>query len=295
MKRLALIALAAAAAASADTLLLKDGGVLEGRIVEVVVETRSGRRTLKGEDIDWERARLDAAWIEANLRFALGRREGAKARTAVFLGRGTFPASAQAVVRRLDEADLAPRLLFEEHLTADGLAGVRLLVMPGGWAPTQQEALGQRGRAALRAFVEGGGRYMGICAGAYLACTTVAWQGREYPYALGLARGRASGPVEGLAPWPAAGRVEIRAGGRAVPAVYAGGCALEIDGATVLATYSDGLAAAVEVGLGEGRILLLGVHPEFAGGDTDLLAGWADGAGVGDGAWFLALVEGALR
>jgi glutamine amidotransferase-like uncharacterized protein len=293
MKRLLLIALAAVA--SADTLLLRNGGVLEGRIVEVVVETAEGRRTVAGDEIDWDRARTDAAWIEANLRFALARERTAKGEAGVYLGRGVFPPSAKAVVRRLDEADLAPKLLFEDRMTAEGLAKLRLLVMPGGWAPTQHESLGASGRVAIRSFVEGGGSYLGICAGAYLACSTVSWEGRDYPYALGLARGRAVGPVKGLAPWPTTDRVEIRAGERLVAALYAGGCSLAIDGAVVLATYPDGTPAAVETRLGKGRVLLLGVHPEFAPGDADILAGWADAMRPGDGGWFREIVRLSLR
>jgi glutamine amidotransferase-like uncharacterized protein len=293
MKQLALIALAAAA--SADTLMLRNGGVFEGRIVEVVVESAEGRRTLKGEEVDWVRAPTDAAWIEANLRFALARAAKAEGSAAVYLGRGVFPPSAKALVRRLDEAGRAPRLLFEEQVTAEGLKGLRLLVMPGGWAPSQHESLGVRGRAAMRAFVEEGGSYVGICAGAYLACSTVAWEGRDYPYDLGLARGRAAGPVKGLAAWPACERVEIAAEGRKIPALYAGGCSLSIDGAAVLATYPDGTAAAVRAPCGKGSIVLIGVHPELRAGDKDLLAGWADEAEPGDGSWFVEIVRSCLR
>ncbi len=293
MRRIALIALTTMA--SADTLLLKDGTVVEGTVVAVVVETASGRRALEGAEIDWDRARTDAAWIEANLRFALARDAKSKGSTAVYLGRGVFPPSAKAVVRRLDGMGLAPRLLFEEQLTAAGLAGLRVLVVPGGWAPTQHEAMGDGGRGRLRTFVEAGGAYLGICAGAYVACSAVSWEDREYPYALGLARGRAIGPVKGLAPWPTTGSVEIRAGGHAVPALYAGGCSLAIDGAAVLATYPDGSAAAIEVRLGKGRVFLCGVHPEFVAADRDLLAGWADGSPPGDGDWLEGLLRDASR
>jgi glutamine amidotransferase-like uncharacterized protein len=167
--------------------------------------------------------------------------------------------------------------------------------MPGGWAPTQHEFLGVRGREALRRFVENGGTYIGICAGAYLACSTVSWEGKDYPYDLGLARGRAVGPVKGLAPWPRTERVEVRAGERAVPALYAGGCSLAIEGAKALAHYPDGTPAAIEVALGKGRVILCGVHPELADGDADLLAGWADGVSPGDGAWMKGILRGCLR
>ena len=44
-----------------------------------------------------------------------------------------------------------------------------VLVMPGGSSGQQARALGAAGRATIKRFVAGGGGYLGICAGAYLA------------------------------------------------------------------------------------------------------------------------------
>ena len=52
---------------------------------------------------------------------------------------------------------------------AGALANVDLLVQPGGGCRAQYEHLGPTGVEALRRFVTGGGRYYGICAGAFLA------------------------------------------------------------------------------------------------------------------------------
>ena len=51
-----------------------------------------------------------------------------------------------------------------------GGGGFDVLLVPGGFAPHYEEALGAAGAAAVRAFVAGGGGYVGICAGAYLGC-----------------------------------------------------------------------------------------------------------------------------
>jgi hypothetical protein len=123
----------------------------------------------------------------------------------------------------------------------------------------------------------------------------VAWDGREYPYRLGLANGTASGPVPGLVAWPGTQALAIRAGGRQVTALYAGGCRFAIEGSTVLAEYDGGAPAAVETRLGKGRVVLIGVHPELTGGDGDLLAGWADGMAPGDGSWFVSLLQRLAR
>ena len=52
---------------------------------------------------------------------------------------------------------------------AGALANVDLLVQPGGGCRAQYEHLGPTGVEALRRYVTGGGRYYGICAGAFLA------------------------------------------------------------------------------------------------------------------------------
>jgi len=43
------------------------------------------------------------------------------------------------------------------------------LVVPGGWARLKSEALGEKGREDVRAFVRAGGNYLGFCGGAGLA------------------------------------------------------------------------------------------------------------------------------
>ena len=52
---------------------------------------------------------------------------------------------------------------------AGALTNVDLLVQPGGGCRSQYENLGPAGVEALRRYVTGGGRYYGVCAGAFLA------------------------------------------------------------------------------------------------------------------------------
>ena len=49
------------------------------------------------------------------------------------------------------------------------LAGVDMLVMPGGWSPSQYKAMREEGAQKVREFIRAGGTYVGTCAG--LACT----------------------------------------------------------------------------------------------------------------------------
>jgi glutamine amidotransferase-like uncharacterized protein len=50
-----------------------------------------------------------------------------------------------------------------------------VLVQPGGSGSKQAETLGKDGRERIRTFVDGGGGYVGICAGAYLATSDYEW------------------------------------------------------------------------------------------------------------------------
>ena len=55
------------------------------------------------------------------------------------------------------------------EIAAGGLDAARLLVVPGGWPSLKRRALGRAGAGALRAFLENGGLYLGLCGGAGLA------------------------------------------------------------------------------------------------------------------------------
>ncbi|WP_158588120.1 M14 family zinc carboxypeptidase [Actinomadura logoneensis] len=71
---------------------------------------------------------------------------------------------------RLDREWKVPyTLLSPADVAAGKLAGVRVLVVPNGPAATADKALGDAGRAALAAFVQNGGRYVGWQGGAQLA------------------------------------------------------------------------------------------------------------------------------
>jgi hypothetical protein len=60
-------------------------------------------------------------------------------------------------------------------IAGGGLRSFDVLVFPGGQSKRQAEELGESGRHAVREFVEAGGGYVGICAGANLATTTFDW------------------------------------------------------------------------------------------------------------------------
>ncbi len=295
--------LVSVAIAVADDVVLRDGTVVTGRVESIQVEGRDAipRAQLAGVRLDGDRATIDSVWIERLLRFALERtRRGVAAdgKIGVFVDRGVHPPSAMAVIRRLDEAKRAPRLLFESDMTDAGLDGLDIVVVPGGWAPSQLVAMKADGQAALARFVAGGGGYLGICAGGYLVCEDVVWEGAAWPYPIRLAPGTATGPIDGLAPWPQSEVFTLDLPkNRDARAIYAGGSSFDVKGAEVLAHYPNGSAAAIAFAHGKGQLVLTGAHIEYReSSDADLLAqdGWATDLKPGESALFNTFLDRLL-
>jgi len=94
---------------------------------------------------------------------------------AVYTGPGTGNSS-NALVETLRSS---PRLKVQEVSADDirgtGLKGRAVVIHPGGSGSTQGKALGDDGRKNVREFVEAGGGYVGVCAGAYLATCDYDW------------------------------------------------------------------------------------------------------------------------
>lgn len=96
-------------------------------------------------------------------------------RVAMFGGRGAYLGERDFPYRAVLEQAVAGlggslSVLLEDdirgNLTTDAFDAV---FFPGGYGSTQAEALGLAGMAAVRAFVAGGGGYIGTCGGAFLA------------------------------------------------------------------------------------------------------------------------------
>ena len=159
-----------------------------------------------------------------------------------------------------------------------------VLVMPGGADLPYCRHLDGPGTAAIRDFVESGGSYLGLCAGAYFACRRVVFEpgsrlevvgDRELAFFPGVARGSVypgfeyeseRGAVAAALRFRSAGGQEWA---RCMDYVN-GGPAFEVAagegaGVTVLATYSQRAhaVAAVCCAVGRGRAVLCGSHPEL--------------------------------
>jgi putative intracellular protease/amidase len=127
-------------------------------------------------------------------------------RLAVYAGPGTRNGMHHLLqeLTPLPDASVIP--LGVPEIAAGALSQFDAVLFPGGSSTRQGESLGAANRQRVQEFVERGGGYVGICAGAYLATT-------EFPWALQLldARTHASAKHHGR------GNVEIeltREGGR---------------------------------------------------------------------------------
>lgn len=183
----------------------------------------------------------------------------------------------RAVVERIHAAEIVASDDWHERTL--------LLAFPGGADLPYAERLDGRGNASILRYLERGGAFLGVCAGAYYACARVAFEPAT-PGAitglrgLALFRGTARGSLHELAaPYAldhlrcaAVVRVRRADDGRELCALYWGGPELVADrGArfTPLMTYvtPDGrdAIAAVRTDVGRGRAVLTGVHAEVMG------------------------------
>jgi len=153
---------------------------------------------------------------------------------------------------------------------------VRVLYMPGGWAEHYVRDIDAKGATAIERFVESGGGYIGICAGAYYSAKQIVWANKTWPYDIDLFPGIPTGPINAIAPWPRYATTPITLkrdhpitaeGPVHRTALYYGGPILkarEDAAVTVLATYdATGDPAMVAFAKGKGRVFLSSAHLEY--------------------------------
>jgi len=99
-------------------------------------------------------------------------------RVAVFSddGSGTSRFNFMAALiksERFDDFEIIQ--MSAESIREGGLKNVDVLVNPGGSGSKQARSLKEEGREEVRNFIGGGGGFLGICAGAYMATNQYSW------------------------------------------------------------------------------------------------------------------------
>jgi putative intracellular protease/amidase len=98
-----------------------------------------------------------------------------KVNVALYDAGGTGGQGGSAVERILGDAGMRVVRCGPEEIIAGTLKQFHLVVFPGGSGRREATALDAGGREAVRQFVQRGGAYMGICAGAYLCISGYDW------------------------------------------------------------------------------------------------------------------------
>jgi len=102
--------------------------------------------------------------------------KSAAASAGVLVADSSQPEPAKRICGILNaDCGITCRLVTPAQIDAGILSSLAVLVVPGGSGKQQAAALGSRGRTAIRQFVGGGGGYVGICGGAFLATSGYDW------------------------------------------------------------------------------------------------------------------------
>lgn len=98
-------------------------------------------------------------------------------RVAIYDGPGSGDGGIENVSDRAAQLPGAriTRLTPSDVGSVDLKANFDVIIFSGGSGSGQAKAIGEEGRAAVREFVRDGGGYVGVCAGAYLACSNFEW------------------------------------------------------------------------------------------------------------------------
>lgn len=159
-----------------------------------------------------------------------------------------------------------------------------LFIMPGGRDRPYHAALQGKGNRKIRFFVENGGTYLGICAGAYYGSARIEFD-KDSPLEiceereLAFFSGTAVGPSYGKGTFDYASRSGVRAAKLSTPqntfsAYYNGGCTFQGDlsRCRILARFADlpgHPPAIIECRVGKGKAILSGVHLEIPAATLD--------------------------
>lgn len=194
-------------------------------------------------------------------------------------GFGAWPDGVSAFEQFLDWKGIDHQRIAPSELNSQPLVGsFDAIYFPGGYAWYYKAAIDSVGLQHIRDLVLAGGGYIGMCAGAYFACDTVDWEEDgliDYP--LNLFDGVGQGALDGIAPWADYTMTTVDLN----PAhpinafepsqetmLYYGGPKFTGHSGFVFDTVgtwqaNGGSPAIISFSYGDGRVLLVGPHPEI--------------------------------
>jgi len=197
---------------------------------------------------------------------------------ALYYGGSTSAESRTALQYMFSWMNASVDVLYASDISDGDLSEYDMIAVPGGWAGDYNTDLAGTGITEIRNFVQAGGAFFGVCAGAYFGCDKLLWEGVPLEYPLNLFDGYGIGPVEEIATWPNRAMTEIiinqtsslidLSGEPANHTIqYFGGPWFDIaskEGIHSLATYAaNNESAMIAFEYENGRVFLSGPHPEW--------------------------------
>jgi glutamine amidotransferase-like uncharacterized protein len=201
---------------------------------------------------------------------------------AIYSDDGTWADGIIALEKFIEWKGLTHQRILSDDINNGILSnGYKIVIFPGGYANDYKVDLLAKGEKNIKAFVNAGGGYLGICAGAFLATSTVIWEGSSYYYPLDLFQGTATGSINEIKPWAGYAMTSISLNKynpinkfqkEKLNVLYYGGPYFEpsinqtIDTIATWDDYNNKLAI-IGFKYGAGNVILSGPHPEIEESD----------------------------
>lgn len=204
----------------------------------------------------------------------------------VYKDEGVGGLSVRALLHSLKKSSFAKKYLIstiqaDELIYGDWENDAALLIVPGGRDTPYHEKLKGEANSRIRKYIESGGKYLGICAGAYYGSKSIVFEeGEEHEVIaqreLGFFPGKAIGSIYPEVPFHYQGHHSahpalLKMGDETLHMYYNGGCYFENvesfqEHVQSLAHYEDvgfeNASAIVLCQVGKGKAILSGVHFE---------------------------------
>lgn len=236
-------------------------------------------------------------------KISVSKKDKSPVRIAVYSGDGAYFRSIRAATKMFEWMGADAQRITPQEIIAGKLDNFDILYMTGGWAVPYIRDLRNGGTAKIRDFVERGGGYIGVCAGAFFAADHIYWEGKRNEYPLNLFPGSAKGPIAEIAPWPRFKLCRINLSKTPHPitkgepafleSLYYGGPWFDIPPgfkADVLAYYDiNNRPVMLTYEYGQGRVFLTGLHTEFEEGDERDNVRWDNDMHDPESEWSLML------
>lgn len=207
---------------------------------------------------------------------------------AIYAGSGTWEPSKTAFKNFLEWKGLTWEEVNKNNINKKQLIGkYRGLFIPGGWAGNYNRDIKSSGDQHIRDFINQGGAYIGMSAGAFYACDITIWEGDVLNYPSNIFDGDCIGPIEEIAPWPEYTMTTMTINQAHEANVYEPnqrsvlyfgepyfiahpGQEMQILASWIVPSNPalDNTPGIISFNYGQGRVVLVGPHPEIEENDT---------------------------